>query len=160
MPCRLVLQVQQGAGGDKVVRTTGDDVGHAVPPAAQSVKSNVFVISNSRAVSRKHRSRSRRRRFPERYLSSPVSLNVPNARRPFAQAADVRHSFLEKLDPPRVGATLQTLRQSQGLSLDELSRRAGVSMSMLSQIERNQANPTRGRGVAAGHALRVELSGF
>ena len=54
----------------------------------------------------------------------------------------------EKLEPPRVGATLQALRQAQGLSLDELSRRAGVSKSMLSQIERNQANPT----------LRVELS--
>jgi transcriptional regulator with XRE-family HTH domain len=45
-------------------------------------------------------------------------------------------------EPPRVGSTLQSLRQSQGLSLDELSRKAGVSKSMLSQIERNQANPT------------------
>jgi len=45
-------------------------------------------------------------------------------------------------EPPRVGSTLQSLRQTQGLSLDELSRKAGVSKSMLSQIERNQANPT------------------
>ncbi len=45
-------------------------------------------------------------------------------------------------EPPRVGSTLQNLRQTQGLSLDELSRKAGVSKSMLSQIERNQANPT------------------
>lgn len=45
-------------------------------------------------------------------------------------------------EPPRVGSTLQNLRQAQGLSLDELSRKAGVSKSMLSQIERNQANPT------------------
>jgi len=30
----------------------------------------------------------------------------------------------------------------RGLSLDDLSKRAGVSKSMLSQIERNQANPT------------------
>src|SRR5690606_12857993 len=44
--------------------------------------------------------------------------------------------------PPAVGATLQTLRQAHKLSLDELSRKAGVSKSMLSQIERNQANPT------------------
>ena len=48
----------------------------------------------------------------------------------------------ESLEPPRVGATLQSLRQAQGLSLDELSRRAGVSKSMLSQIERAQANPS------------------
>ena len=45
-------------------------------------------------------------------------------------------------EPPRVGSTLQALRQTQGLSMDELSRKAGVSKSMLSQIERNQANPT------------------
>lgn len=45
-------------------------------------------------------------------------------------------------EPPRVGSNLQSLRQAQGFSLDELSRKAGVSKSMLSQIERNQANPT------------------
>jgi XRE family transcriptional regulator, regulator of sulfur utilization len=44
--------------------------------------------------------------------------------------------------PPPVGATLAALRQARALSLDELSRRAGVSKSMLSQIERAQANPT------------------
>ena len=45
-------------------------------------------------------------------------------------------------EPPRVGDTLAALRQAQALSLDELSRKAGVSKSMLSQIERAQANPT------------------
>ena len=44
--------------------------------------------------------------------------------------------------PPRVGDTLAALRQARALSLDELSRMAGVSKSMLSQIERAQANPT------------------
>ncbi len=47
-----------------------------------------------------------------------------------------------KPTPPRVGAALATLRQARSLSLDELSRLAGVSKSMLSQIERHQANPT------------------
>ena len=64
-------------------------------------------------------------------------------------------------EPPRVGAMLAALRQAQGLSLDELSRRAGVSKSMLSQIERNQANPTvavvwrlaTALGVAVGELL-------
>ncbi len=65
---------------------------------------------------------------------------------------------MEKLEPPRVGATLQALRQAQGLSLDELSRRAGVSKSMLSQIERNQANPTVAVVWRLANALRVELS--
>lgn len=45
-------------------------------------------------------------------------------------------------EPPRVGSALAAERQQRGLSLDELSRRAGVSKSMLSQIERGQANPT------------------
>lgn len=45
-------------------------------------------------------------------------------------------------EPPRVGDLLAALREQQALSLDELSRRAGVSKSMLSQIERAQANPT------------------
>jgi transcriptional regulator with XRE-family HTH domain len=44
--------------------------------------------------------------------------------------------------PPRVGVALAAQRQQRGLSLDELSRQAGVSKSMLSQIERGQANPT------------------
>ena len=64
----------------------------------------------------------------------------------------------ENLEPPRVGATLQPLRQAQGRSLDELSRRAGVSKSMLSQIERNQANPTVAVVWRLANALRVELS--
>lgn len=45
-------------------------------------------------------------------------------------------------EPPRVGAALAAQRQGRGLSLDALSRQAGVSKSMLSQIERGQANPT------------------
>jgi transcriptional regulator with XRE-family HTH domain len=44
--------------------------------------------------------------------------------------------------PPAVGAKLQALRQARKLSLDELSKLAGVSKSMLSQVERNLANPT------------------
>jgi transcriptional regulator with XRE-family HTH domain len=44
--------------------------------------------------------------------------------------------------PPEVGASLQRLRLSRGLTLEDLSRIAGVSKSMLSQIEREKANPT------------------
>jgi transcriptional regulator with XRE-family HTH domain len=50
------------------------------------------------------------------------------------------------------------LRHGQGLSLDELSRRAGVSKSMLSQIERNQANPTVAVVWRLANALGVGLS--
>ena len=60
-------------------------------------------------------------------------------------------------EPPRVGAALQALRSSRSLSLDDLSKRAGVSKSMLSQIERNQANPTVAVVWRLANALGVEM---
>ena len=62
--------------------------------------------------------------------------------------------------PPAIGATLQALRQSQKLSLDELSRRAGVSKSMLSQIERNTTNPTVAVLWRLSNALGVSITDF
>lgn len=62
--------------------------------------------------------------------------------------------------PPAIGARLQALRQSHKLSLDELSRRAGVSKSMLSQIERNQANPTVAVLWRLANALGTDLAQF
>jgi transcriptional regulator with XRE-family HTH domain len=61
-------------------------------------------------------------------------------------------------EPPRVGPTLAALRERAGLSLDELSRRAGVSKSMLSQIERQQANPTVAVVWRLANALGVPLA--
>lgn len=60
--------------------------------------------------------------------------------------------------PPQVGSALASLREQQGLSMDELSRRAGVSKSMLSQIERAQANPTVAVVWRLANALGVPLS--
>ena len=60
--------------------------------------------------------------------------------------------------PPKVGDTLVKLRQADGLSLDALSKRAGVSKSMLSQIERNQANPTVAVVWRLANALGVPIS--
>ena len=61
-------------------------------------------------------------------------------------------------EPPRVGLALAQLRHARALSLDELSRQAGVSKSMLSQIERNQANPTVAVVWRLANALGVPLS--
>jgi len=61
-------------------------------------------------------------------------------------------------EPPRVGQALAALRERQALSLDELSRRAGVSKSMLSQIERSQANPTVAVVWRLANALGVPLT--
>ena len=60
----------------------------------------------------------------------------------------VPKTSIVKPHPPRVGTALAALRQSRGLSLEELSRQAGVSKSMLSQIERHQATERSPRGVA------------
>lgn len=60
-------------------------------------------------------------------------------------------------EPPRVGDTLAALRQAASLSLDELSRKAGVSKSMLSQIERGQANPTVAVVWRLANALHVGM---
>jgi len=60
--------------------------------------------------------------------------------------------------PPQLGEALAALRAKRQLTLDALSQRAGVSKSMLSQIERNQANPTVAVVWRLAHALGVELS--
>jgi transcriptional regulator with XRE-family HTH domain len=41
-----------------------------------------------------------------------------------------------------VGARLKALRIAQGLSVNELAMRAGVSVGTVSQVERNKANPS------------------
>lgn len=61
-------------------------------------------------------------------------------------------------EPPSVGAALAALRQQHRLSLDELARQSGVSKSMLSQIERNQTNPTIAIVWRLANALGVEMN--
>ena len=70
----------------------------------------------------------------------------------------MKHSVVKTLSAePRVGDMLAALRQTQSLSLDELSRRAGVSKSMLSQIERAQTNPTVAVVWRLSNALGVSM---
>lgn len=57
-----------------------------------------------------------------------------------------------------MGEALQQQRQRADLTLDELSRQAGVSKSMLSQIERNQTNPTVAVVWRLANALRVPMA--
>ena len=59
--------------------------------------------------------------------------------------------------PPEVGATLQKMRLARGLTLEDLSRAAGVSKSMLSQIEREKANPTIAVAWRLANALGVSI---
>ena len=59
-----------------------------------------------------------------------------------------------------MGERLFALRKARKLSLDELSKAAGVSKSMLSQIERNEANPTVAVLWRLTNALNVALAEF
>lgn len=63
-----------------------------------------------------------------------------------------------KKSPPEVGATLQKLRLDRDLTLEDLSRAAGVSKSMLSQIEREKANPTIAVAWRLANALGVSIA--
>jgi transcriptional regulator with XRE-family HTH domain len=80
-----------------------------------------------------------------------------NEHRPVSQRSMSKPPRPAPTEPPRVGQALAALRERQALSLDELSRRAGVSKSMLSQIERSQANPTVAVVWRLANALGVPL---
>jgi transcriptional regulator with XRE-family HTH domain len=64
----------------------------------------------------------------------------------------------DRQTPPAIGPRLQHLRKERRLTLDELAAASGVSRSMLSQIERGQANPTLATVWQLSHALGLELS--
>lgn len=50
--------------------------------------------------------------------------------------------MVEVGDMPQIGRKVQRLRQAYKMSLDDLASKSGVSKSVLSQIERDQNNPT------------------
>jgi transcriptional regulator with XRE-family HTH domain len=56
-----------------------------------------------------------------------------------------------------LGDRVRTLRSQRGWSLEELATVSGVSRSMLSQIERNETNPTVVVALAISKALGVSL---
>ena len=57
----------------------------------------------------------------------------------------------------RIGATFRRLRHSRGMSLREVAGRSGVSVGMISQIERDLANPSMRVLTALRRALNVPL---
>lgn len=61
-------------------------------------------------------------------------------------------------DVPHVGRMIRKLRKSRKLSISELAEQAGVSVGLLSQIERDVANPSLKTLTRIRHALRVPLS--
>jgi len=49
---------------------------------------------------------------------------------------------MDSLTPPLIGKNINYQRNKNKMSLDTLSKRSGVSKSMLSQIEQDKTNPT------------------
>lgn len=62
------------------------------------------------------------------------------------------------IDVPKVGGKIRQLRMKQKLSLADLAERSGVSAGLLSQIERDLANPSLKTLTRIRHALGVPLS--
>ncbi len=56
-----------------------------------------------------------------------------------------------------VGATLRAARQARGLSLQELATQSGVSVGMISQVERGRANPSMRLLTALRRALNISM---
>jgi transcriptional regulator with XRE-family HTH domain len=56
--------------------------------------------------------------------------------------AQLKKDVVTELHHSDVGARLRALRIEQGLSVNELAVRAGVSAGTVSQVERNKANPS------------------
>ncbi|HWK97086.1 MAG TPA: cupin domain-containing protein [Pseudolabrys sp.] len=57
-----------------------------------------------------------------------------------------------------IGKTVNSLRTAKGLTLQSLSKRANLSVSMLSLIERGKASPSIGSLVVLASALGVEMT--
>lgn len=58
----------------------------------------------------------------------------------------------------QLGAKVHKLRQNRKLTLDSLSKLAGVSKAMLSQIEQDKVNPTVAVMMKIASALQVSIS--
>src|SRR5438132_6043458 len=58
---------------------------------------------------------------------------------------------------PAIGKTIQRLRKAYNMSLGELSEHSGVAKSIISQIERNETNPTIGTVHRLSRALDTTM---
>lgn len=66
--------------------------------------------------------------------------------------------FVSSDIPPQLGPVIRSQRKARHLTLEELATRSRVSKSMLSQIERGEANPTFAVLWGITQALKVDLS--
>ncbi|WZU36049.1 hypothetical protein Rruber_05562 (plasmid) [Rhodococcus ruber] len=80
-----------------------------------------------------------------------------------AMAAPTPHNEERSSQPPahaaisRIGARIRARRQDEGLTLNDLAQRTGVSVSMLSMLERGLASASIGTLMAVTSALRIQM---
>ncbi|MDJ1159344.1 XRE family transcriptional regulator [Chelatococcus sp. SYSU_G07232] len=65
---------------------------------------------------------------------------------------------MDERNAPPIGPVIQQHRKARGLTLEQLAQHSGVSKSMLSQIERGQANPTFAVLWSLTRALRIDFA--
>jgi transcriptional regulator with XRE-family HTH domain len=65
---------------------------------------------------------------------------------------------LDTSHPPQIGPVIQAERKARQLTLEQLAARSGVSKSMLSQIERGEANPTFAVLWGLTQALKIDFA--
>jgi len=69
-----------------------------------------------------------------------------------------RTSGSQEFDPtPSLGKTIQRLRKAYNMSLGDLSEQSGVAKSIISQIERNETNPTLSTVYRLSRALDTSI---
>lgn len=66
--------------------------------------------------------------------------------------------MMDKNRTPQIGPFLQRERRARNFTLEQLASLSGVSKSMLSQIERGEANPTFAVLWSLTRALKIEFS--
>lgn len=96
----------------------------------------------SRADRDKAASKRSRRATADAKVQSGAKANATKSRERPRASADVGDEVGAAELARRVAEALRRFRQSQKLSLDELSARSGVSRAALSQIEGARTNPT------------------
>lgn len=75
-----------------------------------------------------------------------------------ARSGSVKPADMALHEPPPVGLNVQRLRKQRGLTLEGLAGLSGVSRSMLSQVERGEANPTLATVWSLSRALDIDVS--
>ena len=80
---------------------------------------------------------------------------MPRNNRPHSHGADVDRAAATMRE---VGAQIRRVRTRRGMTLQDLAAETGISMSMLSMLERGVATPSIGTLVAVSSALGTHMS--